>query len=156
MNNNDFKADLADGKKAEQLYKYILLCSGITHVVINESKVYRILQGYDLIYYINGQEVKVEVKHDRIAEQSGKFAIEARYNGKDSGISITKAKYYAILKENIFYVIKTEKLKQLIESNQYRCIESKNATTFFYLVDCIDVAMYGKTININDVINRYN
>ena len=49
---------------------------------------------YDLIIIKDGKEIKIEVKSDRQASQTGNLAIEYECNRKPSGISSTEADFY--------------------------------------------------------------
>ena len=74
---------------------------------------------YDIKINSKTYEVKTDIK----AVNSGNIFIEYICKNKLSGISITEAKYYLIVipyqPEETFLLIKTRKLKQLIEDQKY-------------------------------------
>jgi hypothetical protein len=84
-----FNKDLKRGKQHE-------------HVVLT-----KIQQKYPQAYIIDGYckeydiwipelEIGIEVKGDEKSKYTGNIVIEVLFNGKDSGISTTKAKYWVI------------------------------------------------------------
>ena len=152
---NQFNRDLKDGKIAEDLLSIALLDYGITGVTYNKSKSVKQLKKYDLMYYNrNGNiPIKIEVKNDIYSIYSNKFAIECRYKDEPSGIETTEANYYALLKQHTFYIIKTSLLRELINSNKYRCIECNGGETFSYLIDCNDIANEGLNVDISKYLN---
>jgi len=146
MWNIDFK----EGKKAERILRSILLSKGISGVTYNDSEEIEQLKKYDLLYYNNNASipVKIEVKADSRAEQTNNYAIECRYKDNLSGIETTESNYYAILKGNQFSIIRTNTLKELIDTNNYHCIEVKHANTFCYLIPCEEIESNSKRITV--------
>lgn len=69
----------------------------------------------------------VECKSDRIAHRTGNFYIEYKSRGRDSGLSKTRADYYALMTvdTNFHMVVKTEHLKKALRSWQMKCIKKK-------------------------------
>jgi len=74
------------------------------------------------LYYLFRDGGKLEVKRDFKVSTTGNVAIEFECYGKPSGISITKADYWALQLDGsqfwkeIIVVIKTERLKKLAET----------------------------------------
>jgi hypothetical protein len=81
---------------------------------------------YDIICYMeNDIEETYEVKSDRVSIRTGNLAIEYMSRGKESGILITKAKFYAyyIIKnetEYDLYIIPTDEIKNKINNKEYK------------------------------------
>lgn len=74
---------------------------------------------YDFIVS-NGDELKIEVKADRLAYKTGNICIEFECNNKPSGIETTKADiymYYIINGNN--YCIPVNIIKDYINDNKY-------------------------------------
>jgi hypothetical protein len=115
-----FKLDLEFG----QIYEKKLV-----ELLPNES--YVIKQGYfpdyDVELVNNGVTYKYECKADRYAYKTQQMALECECNKKPSGISTTKADYYAyyvIKPYNLFelYVIPVNVLKECITEHKYKRI----------------------------------
>ena len=152
---SDFINDLKEGKKTERLLGNILLIAGITGVTYNNSQQIEQLKKYDLMYYNRNcsTPVLIEVKADSRSKYTNNYAIECRYNDNDSGINSTESDYYAILNDKTFNIIKISTLKELCNSNYYKCIEMKSTNTFCYLIPCSDIEQESVRINIKDYIN---
>jgi len=69
-----------------------------------ENKLYNILSGS-----------KIEVKHDLMAYSTGNIAVEYESRGKLSGLSTTKATYWAFVLAEVetIVIIEIDRLKQL-------------------------------------------
>ena len=118
----DFEKDLPTGESGEQvvartLYEY----KGWYPVKFNKTK------EYDILMQPEGPDeglLKVEVKTDIYPVDTGNMVIEKQNRGKNSGITTTEADYWAYLypyhpAKNL-WLIKTDKLKKMIESNKDR------------------------------------
>ena len=81
---------------------------------------------YDFITIDN---VKYEVKHDKVSALTGNFFIEFMSDDKPSGISISEAEYYIIISGNNYYLIKTSNIRELIDNEEYIRIVNVNITT---------------------------
>lgn len=132
-NNNRFQLDLEFGKIYERK---------LTQIVPNDKS--EIMEGYfpdyDVIITKDNKETTYEVKSDRLAYKTGNMAIEFKHNNKPSGISITKAEYYAyfIVKPyNLFelYIIPVQVLKDKIKASEYKRITftGSNVKTDIYV-----------------------
>ena len=73
------------------------------------------IEGENLVLSALNGVKKVEVKTDRIAYHTKRFAIEYEYKGKPSGISTTEADYWAFVIPQTGSIIftRTDTLKQL-------------------------------------------
>lgn len=107
-----FSSDLSYGKMYEQqLLKYI------------EHDSYEFSVGYfpdwDVKITKNNIDSFFEVKADRMAHHTGNIAIEIECSNKPSGLSTTKADFYAIFitggKNDKLYIIHVETLRQKIK-----------------------------------------
>ena len=79
---------------------------------------------YDLIFDNN---IKVEVKIDRLGMNTGNLCIEYMYNNIESGISSTKSDYYLYFmvgaNNEYIYKIPTDKIREAILNNNFRSID---------------------------------
>tara|TARA_R100001163_G_scaffold33968_1_gene26280 strand:- start:21532 stop:21882 length:351 start_codon:yes stop_codon:yes gene_type:complete len=57
---------------------------------------------------------KIEVKRDMKASETGNIFIEYESRGKPSGIATTEARFYCIALNDLFIIIPTETLKDLV------------------------------------------
>jgi hypothetical protein len=112
-----FLNDLSFGKKYENL-----LASYLTPFYTSINKIEGKFKDYDMICDDN---VKYECKCDRLSIKTGNLAIEFRCNNKESGITSTKADYYAyfIIKnpdEHDLYIIPTEDIRTKISNKEFK------------------------------------
>jgi hypothetical protein len=100
--NSDFSHDLELGKKGENLLAKILLLKGD----------------------------KIEVKTDLQATQTGNVFIEYKSRDKLSGLSTSKADYWAFLISNEqIIIIETNKLKELCKTKGLRRVDGGDNNT---------------------------
>ena len=78
--------------------------------------------------FITSDNIKYEVKHDKASALTGNIFIECLSNGQPSGILTTEAQYYIIVSDDIYYLILTDKLKQMINEKLYIRPASTNIT----------------------------
>ena len=122
--NSDFKYDLVTGKKGE----------GIIGTILEGDKV----------------EVKSEI--DKWIK-SGNHFCEYQSRGKDSGISTTESKYWAVnfyKKTNFCFAvfIETEKLRKMIKNNKYRSVPGgDNNTSWGWLIPIKELVDYNNYAN---------
>ena len=133
MAHYQFKKDITDGEKGENLLiEYLTTNYGATFIGKSESEEFKF---WDLKFNKNQTEVTYEVKTDVYVAKgrmlpnglyakgydTGNIFIEFETRGKDSGIGVTKADWWA----NIFYYlgeiwfIKVNDLKKLISENEF-------------------------------------
>ena len=74
-----------------------------------------------------------EVKADHIVLKTGNFFIEFMGYKKPSGISISKANYHILTDTKYYFLISTDKLKQLIENCDVK--KTKDGLTFGYIIN---------------------
>lgn len=81
----------------------------------------------EAIFYKMVSNKKIEVKYDRQAKETGNLFIEYMSRGKLSGISTTKADYYAYYIDDDFCIVISvkelkEKIKKLYKENKAKKI----------------------------------
>jgi hypothetical protein len=137
MANYTFNDDLPVGKKGEQIVRFDLESEGAKYLGDNDN------DKFDINMLMpNGQEVTFEVKTDVLCEphkDTNNLFIEVESWNKAGGVDATVADifayYYPHLKE-IWY-IKTSKLLDLIENNDFRLVTEagdKGSGTKGYLI----------------------
>ena len=121
-NKEKFEKDLSHGNWGEKVIMMYLWCQGMEFRGFNDD--YK----YDIKMYSNKykKEVLWEVKTDIYPEDTGNMAIEIRYKGEPSGISHTKAEWFAYYYRDIpfrnVWMIKVEDLKNIIKENSFTII----------------------------------
>jgi hypothetical protein len=81
-------------------------------------------KGYDCVFMMGDKTYTLEIKADFFTSYTGNVVIEFESRGKDSGITTSKASFfaYAVMQtEEDFdlYIITTKKLKQMVENKEY-------------------------------------
>jgi len=121
---SDFTCDLIQGKVGEKLIGDIL----------------------------EGDKVEVKSEIDKWIK-SGNHFCEYQSRGKDSGISITESKYWAVnfyKKTNFCFAvfIETEKLRKMIKNNKYRSVPGgDNNTSWGWLIPIKELVDYNNYAN---------
>ena len=92
---------------------------------------------FDIIFNDN---LKVEVKADRLAHKTNNICIEFKYNNNDSGINKTESSryfYYIIKPDNTYdiYNISVKKIKKYILKEKYKKIVNSGDKAKSYLFD---------------------
>jgi hypothetical protein len=105
-----FKSDLEFGVSGEKEMIDIICKNNPESVVILPPN--GRFKGWDFEI----DEVKYEVKTDRMSHKTGNLVVEVECNNKPSGLSTTDANYWIfnLDKMDKYVVIKTEQLKELI------------------------------------------
>jgi hypothetical protein len=75
----------------------------------------------------SGKEVDIEIKEDFSCERTGNVGVEVESWGRPSGLSVSKADFYLYKVHQPdgtkrVYIIRTEKLKKMIEDELYHRI----------------------------------
>lgn len=132
-----FKEKLKMGQlyeqKAQDKIKNLFKVSIITEQ--NETNYKNVF--YD---FMTSDMISYEVKADLMSSKTNNFFIEYRGYNKKSGISITTATNHILINNDKYYLILTSKIKELIKTNSYKKVSTKDGSTF------------GVLININDII----
>ena len=78
---------------------------------------------YDMIINNDMEEIKIEVKSDRVSAKTGNLFIEFESNNIPSGISVTESNFYVYYiinnKGYNMYIIPTLDIKMLIDDKKY-------------------------------------
>jgi hypothetical protein len=91
--------------------------------------------------------VEFEVKADYRSLTTGNFFIEFWGFDKPRGISITTAHYHIITDKTNYYMIKTKRIRELIENNNYYVYRMKNISgTKGYLVPKCHIIALSKVL----------
>lgn len=116
----NFKKDLRKGIKAELVVANIIRhhCRGATKIEFNKDEKYDILVEIE-----NYRYTTIEVKRDFLCSKTGNVAIEIWCRNKPSGIMTSKAMYWTFVFDEDIYIVKKEKLKNIIESKNYPTVE---------------------------------
>ena len=103
--------------------------------------------------------VTIEVKNDYQAVNN--FFIEYESRGHDSGINVTKSDFYCYIctnpKRSEMYIIKTEKLKELVQNaNVANVVGGDGHTSKGYLLNINKYSPYFKKIENIEIPNYYD
>jgi hypothetical protein len=130
-----FWKDLKFGQKYEKL-----LCT----MIQNEGFAFCNTKDYDVKMIENGHDIFYEVKTDRFTHSTNNLCIEFEFNGKPSGISTTKANYYAyfVVKPNDdydVYIIPVKSINKRIKKEEFKRViyGGDKKMSKFYLFDKI-------------------
>lgn len=107
---NYFVSDLTLGKQAEVI---VLKMIQFKYPEAHGTDGY--LKEYDLV--IPELEKTVEVKYDRMADRTGRYFFETECNGVPSGITATKADYWAHLDGQWLFWANTDTLRHYLKDN---------------------------------------
>jgi len=131
----DFKKDLSVGKQGELILKTHLEKRGFGYISDNDDNEYDLLMSY------NNKQYKFEIKTDvycKPDKDTGNIFVEVESYNKNSGILVSKSdyfiNYFPYLKE--IWIIKSNKLKQLIKDNEFELKEKSgdNGTVKGYVI----------------------
>ena len=137
----NFKNDLNLGEIGEQnVIDYLISNGGKLITKNNDNK-------YDTIIEYNGEQIKYEIKTDVFCApnfDTGNIFIEVECRGKESGLSVTEAKWFVtyFLYLNEIWFIETNKLKKLLIENDFPLSEQNgdlNSNTKGYLIKRKDI-----------------
>lgn len=109
----DFTADLRDAQSKEAELADLLRARGkVVYVSLNNDN------RWDLeLTMHDGRFITVEVKNDMLHERTGNLGVEFECRGKPSGIDVTWADWWCFALHDGFWVISTDKLRDLIANN---------------------------------------
>jgi len=100
---------------------------------LNNTKVLKFCDNYKYDFKTS-DKIKYEVKTDELSIKTGNIFIEFIGYGKPSGITTTKSNYYIINDTINYYLISTDKLKNIILDKLYfRICKTKDELTSGYL-----------------------
>jgi len=119
----DFKRDLKIGKKGEYTILDVLsVKEHIKGLKFNpaEKWEYEKLKDYDIEGLDKkGRRILFEVKNDIKSAKTGNIAIEYECRGVSSGVDRTKADFWVSIGSNEVFILKIDKLKELIKNEEY-------------------------------------
>ena len=141
MADYNFKNDLSLGQVGEQnVIDYLINNGGKLITKNNDNK-------YDAIIEYNGNQITYEIKTDVFCApnfDTGNIFIEVECRGKESGLSVTEAKWFVtyFLYLNEIWFIETDKLKKILIENDFPISEQNgdlNSNTKGYLIKRKDI-----------------
>ena len=108
-----FNRDLGRGKKIEEKHLAII------------QKTYPdayMIDGYckEWDIYIPSAKFGIEVKSDKMSQQTGNIVVEIKFNGKPSALSTTKAKYWIFDTGVDTIYVGVDDLKELVDKSKDR------------------------------------
>ena len=152
MANYNFNKDIEIGEAGEGIVRLDLESVGGKFVGDNKNNTHDLVMempkrngdGYNLISY----EIKTDV-FCRPDSDTGNLFIEFESRGKKSGITVTKAEWFVTYFKHFreIWYIKSDKLRDLISSNQFRMTELSgdlNSNTKGYLIPRYQFKKYFK------------
>lgn len=147
--NYNFDKDLSIAEVTEDRIAQFFESKGIKFIDKNYTNEYDIK-----VKEPSGRMFTIEIKEDFMCKDTNNIAIEFYSRGKPSGILVTKADYilYRVHETEslaCLYIIKTDKLKQLLVDGKYvRKVSGgdKGSDTRSYLMNLETVKMYFKNL----------
>lgn len=145
MRNYDYKKDYKIANRTEHEVAQLIQFA-------NRGKVRRIEHNndnkFDLkVTFLDGTKITIEIKEDFTCQRTGNVGLEYECRGKASGISVSQADVYLYKihepsGEITFWMIKTETLKKLIESQAFHRIvvggdAGSNSKNYLFKLDVI-------------------
>ncbi len=132
----NFEEDIVTGEQGEDFIKEFMINKGYKFISDNKDN------KYDLLMSFKNRKIKYEIKTDVLLSpknDTGNIVVEFESRGKSSGISVTEAEFYIyyIPKLNEVWNIKMDKLKNLINSNNFKEVigGDKGSDTKMYLIN---------------------
>jgi len=132
----NFKKDILIGEEGEEFIKQFLINKGFNFISDNKNNEYDLVMSYD------NRQFKYEIKTDILLSKekdTGNLVVEFESRGKPSGISVTKADYYVYFMPKLSEIwnIRMDKLKDLIQNNNFRKVTGGDAGSFtkMYLIN---------------------
>lgn len=108
-----FTSDLSFGRQAETTFANYFDNTPWTATLAPNKK----FPDWDVSITSGSSNITFEIKHDRWTPKTGNVAIEIARDDQPTGLYTTKADYFVIRVDDLYYGIKTEILKQYIEDN---------------------------------------
>lgn len=114
MANYNFNKDLLIGEAGENVIIEDLVSMGAVYESNNKDN------SHDIIMIFKNKRISYECKTD-VFYDTGNMFIEISCRGKDSGISITKAKWFVTYFKqlNEIWYIKTDNLKEILKNHKH-------------------------------------
>lgn len=132
----NFEEDIVAGEQGEGFIKEFMINKGYKFISDNKDN------KYDLLMSFKNRKIKYEIKTDILLSpknDTGNIVVEFESRSKPSGISVTEAEFYVyyIPKLNEVWNIKMDKLKNLINSNNFKEVVGgdEGSNTKMYLIN---------------------
>lgn len=115
MANYNFNKDIEIGEEGENIIINDLISMGAIFISNNKTN------SHDVIMSFNNKEISYECKTD-VYYDTGNIFVETKCRGKNSGISVTKAKWFVTYFKHLneIWYIKTDKLKKLLKNYDHK------------------------------------
>ena len=127
--NYDFSKDLPIAKKTEkQIAEYLVNSQKMKFIGTSDTIRGVRRSDFDIrMAFPSGKEVDIEIKEDFSCARTGNVGVECESWGRASGIAISKADFYLYKVHQPdgtkrVYIIRTNKLKEMIEQELYHRI----------------------------------
>ena len=139
-----FSHDLCDAIDVERLVA-TAICKEFDLTFVKQGK----NEKFDFILFTGKKELSFEVKHDKIASQSNRVAVEFECRGKPSGISVSCSDFYVIVIGSDAYIMNTTALKTLFESEKFTVTGGDPcSSTKMKLISLKTIKKYSKKITL--------
>jgi hypothetical protein len=114
MANYNFNKDLVIGEAGEDIVIEDLVSMGAVYDSNNKNNT------HDIIVTFKDEKISYECKTD-VFHDTGNMFIETNCRGKESGILVTKAKWFVTYFKqlNEIWYIKTDKLKEILNNHEH-------------------------------------
>jgi hypothetical protein len=124
---NNFLKQLKIGQKYEKLaaQKIQLLKPDITTISFNDN--------FKFDFQTFPDNLKYEIKYDKVALSTNNFFIEFYGYNKPSGLTITEADYYIITDSNYYFMINVQKLKDITKN--CKIMKTKDGSTSGFILN---------------------
>lgn len=154
---DQFKKDVIANKPIEEEFINVYHChnyNSTAYYELNDTKDFDLKITYttqDEEGYNKDVYSYIELKNDRMAKKTKNVAIQFYAWGRDSGIRVTKASLWVQRVDGFYIVMKTDKLKELIQRLKPRQVwggdggQAKN-----YLIAVNDLVSIAEAIIVND------
>lgn len=100
--------------------------------------------------------LKLEVKNDLQAAETGNVAVEVRFDGKPSGIRATNADWFVIVVGETAYMMPTKKLPALIDTGNFRMVrggDGRRAELALISVEILQALPFVQSRNLSERTN---
>lgn len=136
MRPNTWEQDIIDGQNAEKELANLLIGrypKRWSIAIFNDSEDINILKGWDF-RLIGKDNIRFEVKYDKMSESTGNFAIEYKSGGSASGLFATESQIFAIKSGSAFYLFDTRMLRDYISNRNFKKATVFHGKTEIFLV----------------------
>jgi hypothetical protein len=114
----NFEAMRNQANETEAILCGILEEKGCKNVTMNLADSYEARKTHDISWQWGNTTYTGELKEDYMADMTGNVAIEIEWNGKESGITDTRAHYWFTKLADGFWACKVKELREWIKKNR--------------------------------------